>query len=148
MNDFPGYLFVYGTLLAASRHPMGDLLRAHAERLGDGSIGARLYIIEETDDEGQNAYPGAVPSDHPDDRVFGDVYRILRDPQKLFETFDDFEACSPRWPQPYEFLLRPVDVRLMSGETLRAASYLYTWDTSRATLVPSGRYERVSADVR
>ena len=147
MNARPSHLFVYGTLLSEAGHPMGALLAEHAKKLGNGSIQARLYMIEEVDDQGLNTYPGAVPSPHKEDRVYGAVYEI-RQPEPLFTEFDRFEACAPGWPEPYEFELRPIDVRLESGEMLRAASYLYTWDTSRATLIPEGRYTRVSADVR
>lgn len=148
MTEYPEFLFVYGTLLAASRHPMGDLLRDHAQIYGEGSINARLYLIEEEDEDGRNIFPGAVPSDHPDDNVYGVVYQINREHEKLFAAFDDFEACSPNWPQPYEFLLRSINVTMATGALISASSYLYTWDTSRATLIPSGRYERLSVSVR
>ena len=125
------FLFVYGTLLAEAGHEMGAFLRALADEVGPGSIQARLYIIEEEDAEGPNSYPGAVPSPWPDDKVHGRLYKI-HTPEPLFARFNDFEACAPGWPEPYEFLLRPVDVALPNGSTLRALSYLYTWDTSRA----------------
>ncbi len=142
MHTWPDFLFVYGTLLGNSGHPMGAHLRRHATSHGIGSIQARLYIIEEVDAEGLNAYPGAVPSAEVKDRVHGEVYQI-QNCAALFPVFNRFEACSPDWPEPYEFLLRPVDVTMADGEVLRAASYLYTWDTSRATLVPNGRFDRV-----
>ncbi len=140
-------LFVYGTLLTASAHPMSQLLQTSARLLGRGSIQARLYIISEIDAEGPNSYPGAVPSPHPQDRVWGEVHEVLT-PEPLFAAFDDYEACAPGWPEPYEFLLRPVDVNLEDGSAMRAGSYLYTWDTSRAELVPDGRFAGLAADAR
>lgn len=147
MSETPSHLFVYGTLLAEAGHAMGAHLRAHAEPVGRGHIQARLYLIEEEDDQGRNIYPGAVPSARPEDRVYGMIYHLLR-PEPLLEVFNAFEACAPGWPEPFEFLLRPVDVTLPDNSTIRAASYLYTWDTSRATLIPSGRYELVSPETR
>lgn len=147
MTDAPRYLFVYGTLLGESQHPMGTLLRTHGREVGRGHIQARLYIIEEIDDQGPNSYPGAVPSPVAGDHVHGVVYEVLN-PDPVFGAFDDFEACAPGWPEPYEFLLRHVDVTMTDGAVLRAQSYLYTWDTSRATLVPSGRFEKVAPNVR
>lgn len=147
MIDTPKYLFVYGTLLAEAQHPMGALLRKHGHVVGRGHIQARLYIIEEVDDQGPNSYPGAVPSPVAEDLVHGMVYEVTN-PGPVFEAFDDFEACAPGWPEPYEFLLRPIDVTMKDGAILRAASYLYTWDTSRATLVASGRFEQVAPHVR
>ena len=147
MADHPQYLFVYGTLLSESQHPMSALLQLHASLHGAGSIQARLYLIEEEDEHGHNSYPGAVPSPWSEDKVYGRVYEI-HDPEPVYSAFNDFEACVPGWPEPYEFLLRPIDVLLETGNQIRAASYLYTWDTSRATHVASGRYELVSPNVR
>ena len=90
-------LFVYGTLLTVARHPMGNLLREHGEYTGCGSIRARLYIINDPDEPDQNFYPGAVPSGNIGDRVHGELYS-LRAPELVLEQFDDYEACSARWP--------------------------------------------------
>ena len=143
----PEHLFVYGTLTEAAAHPMGQVLRTHADPIGTGHIQARLYLIHEVDDQGPNSYPGAVPSARPEDRVHGVVYRV-RTPGPLFEALDNFEACAPGWPEPYEFLLRPIDVTMEDGPQLRAASYLYTWDISQATPIPSGRYTDADPTIR
>lgn len=140
-------LFVYGTLLTVSEHPMGALLRAHSDLVGKGSIRACLYMIDDPDQPGQNTYPGALPSGDPDDDVFGEVYR-LREPDKVLPAFDDFEACSPRWPEPHEFVLRRVPVTMENGETLQAVSYLYSWDVSKAERIVSGRFTQVASDVQ
>ncbi len=144
---WPTSLFVYGTLLAQSQHEMGRLLQTHARQIAAGSIQARLYLITEEDAQGINQYPGAVPSAYPQDRVHGMLFNVLN-PEVIFPAFNDFEACTPGWPEPYEFELRPIDVLLDNGETQRAASYLYTWDTSRAELIANGRFERVFRETR
>jgi gamma-glutamylcyclotransferase (GGCT)/AIG2-like uncharacterized protein YtfP len=140
------HLFVYGTLTAVAQHPMGDRLRAAGRFMGDGHIRARLYIIDDPDEPGQNFYPGAVPSADPTDRVYGTVYEVTD--SSVFAAFDEFEACAPGCTEPYEFLRRPVEVTLDNGQTLWATSYLYTWDVSRAEHVVSGRYTSVSPEVR
>ena len=114
---------------------------------GRGSIRARLYIIDDPDAPGENSYPGALPSGNPSDRVFGELYEIHA-PEIVFPKFDDSEACSPRWPEPHEFLRRTVSVTMESGEAREAVTYLYTWDVSTAERVPSGRYTLVSPEVR
>ena len=141
------HLFVYGTLLAQSGHEMARLLDRHATKVGEGRIQARLYIIHEIDDQGPNSYPAAVPSPHNRDVVHGMLYR-LDTPDDVLPVFDEFEACTPGWPEPYEFLRRPIDVTLADGTVTRAACYLYTWDTSRATPVPSGRITEAMPDAR
>ncbi|MEO1549292.1 MAG: gamma-glutamylcyclotransferase family protein [Pseudomonadota bacterium] len=143
----PSHLFVYGTLLTTAQHAMGKLLRAHGSLVGQGSIQARLYIIDDPDAPGQNAYPGAVPAPRPDQRVYGEVY-ALHTPAPLIEAFDEYEACSPNWPEPHEFLRRPVRVTLEGGKIVNAISYLYTWDVSDAQPVPSGRFTDAAPDVR
>lgn len=142
----PDLLFVYGTLLTTAGHPLGDLLRAGARPAGRGSITARLYQITDPDDA-TNFYPGAVPSPDPADRVWGELYEIL-DPDAVFPELDRFEACSPEWPEPHEFLLRSVEVTREDGPTIRARTYLYTWDVTEARRIASGRYSEVAPDVR
>ncbi len=147
MSDYPSLLFVYGTLLSEAQHAMGALLAEHSSPFGSGSIQARLYLITEEDQHGTNTYPGAVPSAYAEDRVHGQLFAI-RAPNIVYPAFNEFEACTPGWPEPYEFELRPIDVTMDNGETRRAASYLYTWDTSRAELIPEGRFTQVASDVR
>ena len=91
--------------------------------------------------------PGAVPSPFPEDQVHGVLYRV-HTPEPIFSIFDDYEACTEGWPEPYEFLLRPIDVTLDNDQVIRAASYLYTWDTSRAAYVPSGRFTDTASNTR
>ena len=148
MNDSPeARLFVYGTLLTTAAHPMGKLLREHGTILGHGSIRARLYIIDDPDEPGQNEYPGAVPSGSPSDRVHGEVYQLTA-PDLVLHQFDDYEACSPRWPEPHEFLRRRVEVAMSDGGVMAAVTYLYTWDVSTARHIPSGRFTEIAPDVR
>ncbi|MCV6584615.1 MAG: gamma-glutamylcyclotransferase [Marinibacterium sp.] len=143
----PTHLFVYGTLMTSAAHPMGQLLRDKAQRVGLGSIQARLYVIDDPDDPGNNFYPGALPSGRAEDRVWGELYKILDD-EDLFEAFDAFEACSPDWPEPHEFLRRNVVVTLEDGAQRWAACYLYSWDVSTARPIASGRYTEIAPHVR
>ena len=141
------HLFVYGTLGASAGHPLGDLLRAHAEPVGAGAIRARLYVIDDPDEPGENYYPGALPSPDPADRVHGEVYRITN-AAALFPALDKFEACSPEHPEPHEFALRSVEVVMNDGGVTRASTYLYTWDVSGYERIASGRYTAHAPDVR
>ncbi len=146
-GPLPDHLFVYGTLLTVADHPLGNMLRTQARLIGPGHIRARLYIIEEEDAQGHNSFPGALPSMFDQDQVHGELYS-LTNPAPLIAAFNDYEACSPIWPEPYEFLLRPIDVTLSDGTVQRAATYLYTHDVSRARHIPSGRFNQVASDTR
>lgn len=139
-------LFVYGTLLTVADHPMGRLLHANAERMGAGFIRARLYLIDDPEEPG-NRYPGAVPSGFEEDRVYGDLYRLL-DAGDLLKRFDVYEACDPSRPEPHEFQRRSVSVTLEDGQVVEAVSYMYAWDTSRADLMASGRFAQEMRDAR
>ena len=139
-------LFVYGTLLAVSEHPLSRRLVGGARRLGAGHIQGRLYVVTEVDAEGQNRYPAAVPSADPADRVWGEVWHI--EDQTIWPEFDAYEACSEDWPEPHEFLLRRLPVVMDDGQTLWARAYLYSWDLSRAELVASGRFAQKMPSVR
>ncbi len=140
-------LFVYGTLQTVAQHPMGALLRRHARLVGTGSICGRLYIIDDPEDPGANFFPGALPSPDPSDRVHGEIYELI-DPAPLMPELDRLEACSDDWPEPHEFLLRRVEVLQDDGATLRAWTYLYTWDVTGAERVMSGRFTEAAPDVR
>lgn len=136
-------LFVYGTLMQRCDHPVGALLRARARFVAEGSIRARLYHISDPDDAA-NAYPGAVPSALDFDHVHGEVYEI-DGAAEVYEALDHFEACSPDWPEPHEFLRRRLPVRLANASPLMASCYLYTWDVTDAERIATGRYASMAA---
>ena len=140
-------LFVYGTLQTVAQHPMGDLLRRHARLVGEGSICARLYIIDDPEDPGANYFPGAMPSPEPTDRVYGEIYEVV-DPAPLMPQLDRLEACSDDWPEPHEFLLRSVEVQREGASSIRAWCYLYTWDVTGAERITMGRFTEIAPDVR
>lgn len=140
MSQFT-YLFVYGTLLSAADHPIGIRLRQESDMIGLGWIRARLYHIEDPEDPSQR-YPGAVPSGYDHDRVHGEVYALHDGADALIAAFDIYEACDPSRPEPHEFIRRRIPVTLEDNRVIQAISYLYTWDLSRATRVPSGRFNR------
>jgi gamma-glutamylcyclotransferase (GGCT)/AIG2-like uncharacterized protein YtfP len=110
------HLFVYGTLRSGSAAAAAQALRTHAVRVGTGSIGARLLDL--------GAYPGAVPSDDPADRVAGEVWAIAVGAEtELLRLLDEFEGCSPE-PIPL-FRRALIPVRCDDGRTRRAWVYYY-----------------------
>ena len=139
------HIFVYGTLQRSAGHPFGAKMREMADFIGEGSIAARLYIVTDPDDA-TNAYPGALPSPNPEERVHGEIYAI-RDREALFAALDRFEGIAPDLPEPHEFALRSVEVTTAAG-ALRAHSYLYNWDVSDARRLEDGRYTEAAPDVR
>jgi len=141
------HLFVYGSLQTSANHRYGDLLRRNARLIGTGSIQAHLYIVRDPHDS-TNAYPGAVPSADPANRVFGELYALGPDSEGLLEALDEFEHCSADWPEPREFLRCRTGVVVSDGVAVQALAYLYAWDVSGAQLLSGGRFLDDGADIR
>ncbi len=118
-------LFVYGTLRRRSRHPMHEVLCAHADFVGAGTFRGKLYDL--------GAFPGAVASDQSPDQVRGEIY-ALRDPQRILPALDAYEAQG--------FRREIVAIRSEAGATLRCWIYLYDRPVSRSSLISSGDYIR------
>jgi gamma-glutamylcyclotransferase (GGCT)/AIG2-like uncharacterized protein YtfP len=124
-------LFVYGTLMRASGHPMAMRLGSQSLYLGPGRIAARLYNL--------GSYPGAVPSDKARDSVHGDVVKLLR-PAATLAWLDKYEGCGAEAPEPqaYERVTAPVVLR--AGESLNAWVYFYKMPVHRARHISHGCY--------
>ncbi|MEA2830003.1 MAG: hypothetical protein QOF22_751, partial [Bradyrhizobium sp.] len=95
------HLFVYGTLMRGFDHPMARLLSGSADFIGAARCQGRLYRVKH--------YPGMVLSEHPDEVVFGELYR-LRAPKELLGEFDMYEACGEGFAAPTEYLRRMLSV--------------------------------------
>lgn len=131
MPDLNPHLFVYGSLMSAARHPMGERLAREARLLGPASIQGRLYRI--------SWYPGLVDSDAPHERVHGEVYGLDR-PAQSIEWLDAYEGLEPRTTRggEYERVARPV--LLASGAEITAWVYLYRADVAGLQALADGRW--------
>jgi gamma-glutamylcyclotransferase (GGCT)/AIG2-like uncharacterized protein YtfP len=124
-------LFVYGTLMPATGHPMAARLADESRIIGPGSVPGRLYDF--------GAWPGAVPSAAMAERVHGTLLR-LTDPARSLPWLDAYEGASETDPEPRAFERVIVPVRLMSGRQVDGWIYYYRGRTSPARLIPGGRY--------
>lgn len=123
-------LFVYGTLLRASSHPLAQELVQRAAFEGEARFNGRLYLV--------SRYPAAVPSDSLDDWVHGEVY-VIRDPDFLL-TLDRYEECGPEDPQPSEYRRLQQSVVLGSGESVEAWMYVYNRPVADLQRIASGQF--------
>lgn len=141
MAQSSALLFVYGTLTTAVAHPLGEFLRENGVPAGRGSFAGRLYVIDDPDDRGVSSYPGAVLSSVPGERVHGELYEIAQ-PAVVLERLDAYEACSPAFPEPHEFVRRMIGVDVGLGRQVEAWTYLYNfeWNLATAIHLPGGRY--------
>jgi len=125
------HLFVYGSLLSAARHPMGERLAREAHCLGDATLKGRLYRI--------SWYPGAVEGGRGDERVHGEVYR-LHNAARALQWLDAYEGLAAGAGPGGEYARRERPVLLASGAAIAAWVYLYCGDVGGLARVPSGRW--------
>lgn len=132
MNPPGEYLFVYGTLLTGSGRRWLDAAVRRLPMLGRGWIQARLYEL--------GAYPGAVRSERPTERVHG-ILLLLPRWGGLLRTLDRYEAYHPAGPHRSEFCRTRVTAHIQPGD--RAVScwaYLYCGRLIHRPRLRSGDY--------
>ena len=127
----PEYLFVYGSLRKDMPFRGDGLPIQQGGYFCDGSIQARLYEI--------GGYPGAAESQDPEDKVHGEIYQ-MGNAQAILTALDNYEECSPYYPEPQEYIRVQFPVLLANGKQLMAWVYLYNWDTSKLEAIASGDY--------
>jgi gamma-glutamylcyclotransferase (GGCT)/AIG2-like uncharacterized protein YtfP len=126
----PGHLFVYGTLMRASRSRYAKLLAARATFAGEASTPGRLYSL--------GRYPGAVFDPGRAAKVHGEVFRL--NGAAILEALDAYEGCRPQDPEPHPYRRVSMNVELARGGTVLVWTYAYQGSLSRRPLILSGRF--------
>jgi gamma-glutamylcyclotransferase (GGCT)/AIG2-like uncharacterized protein YtfP len=126
----PRHLFVYGTLMRASRSPYAKLLQARAHFVGEASAPGRLYHL--------GRYPGAVFQGSCPGRVHGEVFRLYG--VALLDALDAYEGCRTQDTEPPLFRRESVLVQLMRGGCLTVWVYSFAGKVAGRTLISSGRF--------
>jgi len=127
----PDYIFVYGTLRRDTNSEMSHLLAKHAEFVDDATYQGRLYKVD--------CYPGAVPSNDPNDMVQGEVY-LLHQADIAFPLLDQYEEFGPEFFEPNEYRRQKQSVLLKSGRFVTAWVYVYNRPTEGLELVESANF--------
>lgn len=128
----PDLLFVYGTLRQGNANAMAAYVAAHAEFVAGGWFQGCMYQISD--------YPGVIASEQPDDRVFGEVYR-LNDAQVALAVLDDYEECGTQYTQPAEYQRVKTHILAMDGRVLEPVwIYLYQWPLVGKARIVSGDF--------
>jgi len=125
------YLFVYGTLMTASGHPMARWLGERAQSIGEGSYAGRLYRVAH--------YPGLVPSTDPADRVVGELFH-LREQDTLLAKLDDYEGCGPNAAKPTLYVRVLGEILRPDRTSVTAWVYHYNRPVSGLQPITSGRF--------
>ena len=128
----PDLLFVYGTLRQGNANAMVAYLAAHADFVTGGCFQGQMYQI--------SYYPGVIASEQPDDRVFGEVYR-LNDAQAVLAVLDDYEECGTQHTQPAEYQRVKTHILAMDGRVLEPVwIYLYQWPLVGKARIATGDF--------
>lgn len=125
------YLFVYGTLMQQSGHPMHERLKAHSEFVCHAWMSGQLYQIHD--------YPGVIESGSTQDKVYGEVYRLLQ--SSVLAELDDFEQCTAAFAEPHEYIRKQVTVFVTDSRPLTAWAYIYNHSIERAKRIHNGRFQ-------
>jgi gamma-glutamylcyclotransferase (GGCT)/AIG2-like uncharacterized protein YtfP len=125
------HLFVYGTLLSAAGHPMGDRLRRESRLVGVASIEGKLFNL--------GRYPGLVEAPGAGTRVHGEVY-ALSAPATSLEWLDAYEGIVPDRPDRNDYARVERLAQLASGEALTTWVYVYLKPVPAVGLIPDGRW--------
>jgi len=129
------YLFVYGTLRRASKHPLAQEVAREARYLDRACVQGQLFLLD--------GYPGLIPSTDPRELVYGDLYRLPAGSQ-LLQRLDAYEECSTEDPQPHEFLRRQARITTNEGQSVKAWLYLYNRSTAGRIRIASGDFFRAT----
>ncbi|MBS2213707.1 gamma-glutamylcyclotransferase [Carboxylicivirga mesophila] len=126
------YLFVYGTLLNNSDHPMATYLNQQAKFTTSGFLVGKLYKVDD--------YPGAIVTQQIDERVYGQIYSLQNEEQVLNEL-DKYEETGVDFSEPCEYIREVVEVFDDFGKVFNCWVYLYNWPVDDLVHIPSGNYQ-------
>ncbi len=129
-KDEPQHLFVYGTLMRASRSPYARLLSARAQFMCEAWARGRLYHL--------GRFPGAVFGDDTTSKVHGELF-LLRS-AALLATLDAYEGCGSQGSKPDLFYRDVAEVQPARGTKLTAWVYPFAGAVSGRPLITSGRF--------
>jgi gamma-glutamylcyclotransferase (GGCT)/AIG2-like uncharacterized protein YtfP len=124
-------IFFYGTLMTPFNRPGRRRIDSHLLFIGSGTIGAALFDL--------GIYPAAVPAEHDDARVRGEVYEMT-DASTVLTVLDEIEGCSPKEPDTSLYTRLVTPVTLDDGSVVEAWAYFYNAPLGGAQRITSGDY--------
>lgn len=123
------YIFVYGTLRKTQKKHA--LLCEHAQFIENATFCGKLYLIKD--------YPAVISSENLNDKVIGEVYRLLTT-DKAFLILDEYEEVGEQFSRPNEYFRKQLPVILNSGKTLKAWVYMYNHSLENKPCLTSGDF--------
>lgn len=124
-------IFFYGTLMTPFNRPGRMRIDSQLMFKGHGSIAAALFDL--------GMYPAAVPADHDNSRVRGELYQMTNAADVL-EVLDEIEGYRSTEPDTSLYTRRLTPVTLNDGRIVNAWAYFYNAPLGRAERIESGDY--------
>ena len=124
-------IFFYGTLMTPFNRPGRTRVDPQLMFEGHGSIAAALFDL--------GLYPAAVPADHRQTRVRGEVYQMTNTAAVL-PVLDEIEGYRSTEPERSLYTRRITRVTLDDGGSVTAWAYFYNAPLGRAERIDSGDY--------
>lgn len=122
-------LFVYGTLLRRSPHPMARFLAERAVFVGEAKVAGQLYNL--------GRFPGLVHGE-PGDWVFGDLYDLGDQANRTLADLDHYENDESTPAALFERQL--ADVSVADGTMQSAWVWWFRGEVKPEQRIASGRY--------
>jgi len=124
-------IFFYGTLMTPFNRPGRTRIDSKLMFSGHGNIAAALFDL--------GMYPAAVPADHDDARVRGEVYEMTN-AAAVLQVLDEIEGYRSTEPETSLYTRRLTAVTLDDGRVATAWAYFYNAPLGRAERIESGDY--------
>ncbi len=124
------YIFVYGTLKQNIKKSKYNLISNFTKFVDYGYTYGTLYQI--------SYYPAAKLNTNS--KIYGEIYYI-KDKDKLFEIVDEYEECTPKYPNPHEYKRVITDVFTNKNYKLQAWIYEYNLNTNYLKPILSGIFK-------
>ena len=124
-------IFFYGTLRTPFNRPGRTRIDSQLMFKGYGSIAAALFDL--------GLYPAAVPVDHGNSRVRGEVYEMAN-AAAVLEALDQIEGYRSSEPDTSLYSRRLTRVTLDDSRLVDAWAYFYNAPVGHAERIESGDY--------
>jgi gamma-glutamylcyclotransferase (GGCT)/AIG2-like uncharacterized protein YtfP len=124
-------IFFYGTLMTPFNRPGRTRLDSQLMFKGHGSIVAALFDL--------GMYPAAVPADHDNARVRGEVYEMAG-AAAVLQVLDEIEGYRAPEPDTSLYSRRLTRVTLDDGRIADAWAYFYNAPLGHAERINCGDY--------
>jgi gamma-glutamylcyclotransferase (GGCT)/AIG2-like uncharacterized protein YtfP len=124
-------IFFYGTLMTPFNRPGRVRVDSQLMFKGHGRIVAALFDL--------GMYPAAVPADHNDARVRGEVYEMAN-AAAVLRVLDEIEGYRPTEPDASLYTRVLAQVTLDDGCVVNAWAYFYTAPVRDAARIECGDY--------